>query len=53
VANAHGIKDAIQLSLPRQGLAPALVLPIAMKPNNPFGFVFYVVHKAKVGRKSI
>jgi hypothetical protein len=53
VAKAHGIKDAIQSSLPRQEMSPAFVLLIAIKPNNPFGFVFYVVHKAKVSQKSI
>ena len=53
VAKAHGIENTDQTPLPSQGLAPALVLPIAVKSNNRFSLVLDQIYKAKVGGKSL
>jgi hypothetical protein len=53
IAKAHCIKNVVQSSLPSQGLASSLMLPVAVKSNNFFGFVLYEIHKAKVDQKSI
>ena len=53
ITKTHCFKDMVQLPLPSQGLALALVLSITVKSNNLFSFVFYQVHKAKIGGKRI
>jgi hypothetical protein len=53
IAQAHCIEDAIQSPFSSKGLTTALVFFVAVKSDDFFGLVLYLIHKTKVGSESL